>query len=1069
MRTAPWRCGGIGRKTPCWSGGQPCLPRARSRCRSALAIPALARSACEASSTGVSGRVWGAGSGQRVRGQPVHPQQPVDVAGQRRRLNRLTDANAGAGRSFAGIVDLAGREAELGSLAAQLDEVAAGTGRLLGLVGEAGIGKTRLAEEAVRQAGQRGFVILAGRTPPREMGVAYGPIVEALTDHLRSLDIVARAATTNGLPELATLLGALVPGRAEPLADVELEQARLFEAVARLLERLQENAPVLLFVDDAHEADTASLALLHYLCRRLDRQRVLTLLTYRSDAESLRSLRELHTTMRRQGRFQEVTLEPLRRNDVADLVTRRLGGPPAGTLLDLLEARAGGVPLFAETLLEGLRDSGALISLDGAWSLARDVDPDVPALARDVILRPLDRLASGDRELADLLAVAGEPVAHEHLSRLAGIDGDRLSAMIGRLRAAGLVDEAVAGGRVAYRLHHPLIAEVAIAELGEAKRRRLHAVFVGILEDEGAVDLQRLARHYRGAASEVDAERARQVLAAAGEQALLMHANREAVRHLSAALELHRADGRADGVGSVLAQLGDALERIGEHAAAVGVWEEALAAAAAAGAVLDAGRLHRRLAEAEWQRGRLAEMRSHLRAGLSILSDRPPSRELTELRLTQVWLFTWLQDFEAAEGAVTALADLAVRLDSPTATVEALLAEARLRLARLQPEAAVACAERAVVAAEEAGDPLLSWHAHNVSILCQAWDGDHRVIRELASSLLTLARELGVPAFEVRSCAMMAVADFFSGDWASADAWISTVLQRAPLVGQPRTAVLSVAVAAILASHRGELGEVERVLVGVVEEYGRLEHDVALQMLLVPAEMQLALVQDRVDDAVALAEDTLPRIHGFGGWLFLSAGQAYVRAGRFADALALVPRIPEMAASPRSFMAAEARRIEGLARAGLGSMEQALACLVDASEMCADLEAPFFAARARLDWGRLHGGPAGVTAVKACLEVFERLGARIYVEETHQALCDLGEQPPRRRRTGPGKLSPREHEVACLAAQGLTSTEIAERLVISPHTARTHLKRIHERLGVSTRAELTRHVIDAGWLTDAPS
>jgi predicted ATPase len=222
-----------------------------------------------------------------------------------RRLNRPTDANAS--EAFVrGHRDLAGREAELGSSAAVLDEVAVGTSHLVGVVGEAGIGKTRFAHEAVELAEQRGFVTVAGRAPPRETAVAYAPIVEAFTDHLRSLDIVARAATTNGLPELATLFGSLVPGQGEPLADVELEQARLFEAVTRLLERIQDDAPILLFVDDAHEADTASLALLHYLCRRLDRQRVLTLLTYRSDAESLRPLRELRTTMRRQGRLEEI-------------------------------------------------------------------------------------------------------------------------------------------------------------------------------------------------------------------------------------------------------------------------------------------------------------------------------------------------------------------------------------------------------------------------------------------------------------------------------------------------------------------------------------------------------------------------------------------------------------------------------------------------------------------------------------------------------------------------------------------------------------------------------------------
>jgi DNA-binding CsgD family transcriptional regulator len=107
--------------------------------------------------------------------------------------------------------------------------------------------------------------------------------------------------------------------------------------------------------------------------------------------------------------------------------------------------------------------------------------------------------------------------------------------------------------------------------------------------------------------------------------------------------------------------------------------------------------------------------------------------------------------------------------------------------------------------------------------------------------------------------------------------------------------------------------------------------------------------------------------------------------------------------------------------------------------------------------------------VRASLAVFEELGAGPWVEVAREALRTLGETPTRRRRANKGELSAREREVACLAAEGLTAAQIAERLIISPHTVRTHLKRIHERLGVTSRAELTRHVIDAGWLTDVPS
>lgn len=288
---------------------------------------------------------------------------------------------------------LVGRRTQLSSVAAALDDAATGAGCVVGVAGEPGIGKTRLARSVIELAAARGFTVLSGHTPVREMGVAYAPLLEALGGHLRSLDNVGRAALTSGLSELGLLLGSLVVGRPEPLADPALEQARLFEAVARLVDRLQQQSPMLLFVDDVHEADAASIALLGSVCRRLSGQRVLALLTYRSDADSRRSLHDLRVALRRQALLQEVTLEPLPRQALAELAAAQLGGRPSEALLDMLEARAGGVPLFAHTLLAGLRDAGQLEAAGGRWTPSPGAETHLPSLARDVILGPLSASA----------------------------------------------------------------------------------------------------------------------------------------------------------------------------------------------------------------------------------------------------------------------------------------------------------------------------------------------------------------------------------------------------------------------------------------------------------------------------------------------------------------------------------------------------------------------------------------------------------------------------------------------------------------------------------------------------
>jgi DNA-binding NarL/FixJ family response regulator len=137
------------------------------------------------------------------------------------------------------------------------------------------------------------------------------------------------------------------------------------------------------------------------------------------------------------------------------------------------------------------------------------------------------------------------------------------------------------------------------------------------------------------------------------------------------------------------------------------------------------------------------------------------------------------------------------------------------------------------------------------------------------------------------------------------------------------------------------------------------------------------------------------------------------------------------------------------------------------------LEMPFEAARARLDGAALApaaDAAAAVAAAQDSLAVFERLGARRYADRARRLLHELGARPPAGRRPRPrgSRLSSRELEVARLVAEGLRTAEIAERLVLSPRTVTTHLDRIYARLGITSRAALARHVVEAGLLAADP-
>jgi predicted ATPase len=189
---------------------------------------------------------------------------------------------------------LVGRADELRRLDDALGRVAAGQGCARFLIGEAGIGKTRLARELLARARARGFRVLEARAYPLDGGLAYALFVDAFGPYLRGLDPVRQSTLVSGLNYLGRLFGHLRLPPPEPLGDAALEKTRLFEAVARLVERMATEEALVLFFDDLNWADPASLELLHYLARGLASQSILLLGAYRAEeAEAARGLRRI--------------------------------------------------------------------------------------------------------------------------------------------------------------------------------------------------------------------------------------------------------------------------------------------------------------------------------------------------------------------------------------------------------------------------------------------------------------------------------------------------------------------------------------------------------------------------------------------------------------------------------------------------------------------------------------------------------------------------------------------------------------------------------------------------------
>jgi len=968
---------------------------------------------------------------------------------------------------------LVGRGTELQWLEDVLVRTADGHGGAVFLAGETGIGKTRLAHEALGLARARGFLGLEGRAYPLEGGLAYALILDALGPVLRGLEPIRRARLAEGLLDLGRLFADLHLSEPEALGDPALEKTRLFDAVARLLERLARESPVVLFLDDLHWADTASIELLHYLARRSAGQRLLLLGTYReAEVDAARGLRTLISSLRRSGLAEERAVLRLTPAEVADLVRGILGGEVAPELLAAVDARSGGVPLFIAALIQASRDSEQITQMGRVWTLASPTVTDLPASIRDTIAERLERLEPLERQVLDLIAVRGEAMAFSMLQAMTMVSEQELLTPLQRLWVAGLVEEEPGGQDVAYSLTHPLIGEVAYGELSVMARRRAHASFVGALEQLRPDDLEHLAYHYQAAGPEVDQDRALAILLAAGERASAAYANDQAARHFGAALTLVREGRRMDLLPWLLERLGEAWDRVGEGGVATAVWTEALDHYQQARDVLAEARLRRLVAMAEWDRGNFDAAQAHLNCGLETLAGREPSAETADLLHARTIILGRLGHYDQFAETAQVLVSVAERLGSAKVMAEAHLARASALMGSLDLLAAREEARCALAAAERASESFLAQRAHDQLHLIAYTLGEPVTMRHHCEASLALAQRLGAATLELFPRIRLAVADLLLGNWEEA-VWASAeIVAMARRLGARRGLAGALSVQALIQVHRGNLKEAGTA---ISEAYGVFGGDATVDRnifdYVAAVQLMLALEQGK-QDAIMTAADRVRRMGAGGGVQFLVPAllaEAEVATGSPEQAISRAEELVVKAPRGNVYTAALASRVEGLARRSLGQWLAAMACLERASAHFTAAEMPFETARAQLERAVLAAvtDPAGgAAAAQETLAVFERLGARRYIGQTRRLLNQLGVRPPRPRRPPSlaAPLSPRELEIVRLVAEDLTNAEIAERLFISRRTVTTHLDRIYARLDIHSRAALVRYAFEAGVL-----
>jgi DNA-binding SARP family transcriptional activator len=520
---------------------------------------------------------------------------------------------------------LVGRGKELSELQGAWQRAAGGRGGLLLLVGEAGIGKSRLVAELAETARAGGARCLSGRCFEASASQPYGPIIEALRAAAATEDLAGLGLGEVWLRELARLVPELATGLPRgdnaPLDGLR-DRERLFESVRLLVAALAARGPLLIVLEDLHWADETSLSLLGSLTRHLAGLPVLLLGTYRAEelgAESRRLLRALAATGRRLG------LGPLSATDTAALVGQLAnGGAPPERFGRRLHEATGGNPLFVVETVRALVDQGTLALQDGQWTTPSTAAADayaalpVPDSVGLIIDARLDRLPDDARTLLEAAAVLRRDFAFDLVHAAAAVPAPAALDALDVLVEQGLLREhsELAGPEARYDFSHALVREQVYQGLLGARRQYLHRQAAGLLESSLPVAADRVAYHYlRGGVR----DRACAWSLRAGDAALRVYAFENGRFHYDSARELAVTPAEAY---HALAGLGDAEVGLGRPDAAIASFRAALASAPDAGARAE---LLRRIGRAHERQGAFDQALAAYGEARRLLPGRPDS------------------------------------------------------------------------------------------------------------------------------------------------------------------------------------------------------------------------------------------------------------------------------------------------------------------------------------------------------------------------------------------------------------------------------------------------------------
>jgi DNA-binding CsgD family transcriptional regulator len=919
---------------------------------------------------------------------------------------------------------LLGRERELAAIGRVIDAAREGSGGLVVVEGPAGIGKTRLLDEAVRAASAAGVGVLGARGSEFEVEIGFGVARQLFEPMLRAASARERRRLLDGVARVGARALGLVAG--EPPVD----RFAAVHGLYWLCANRAEDSPLVVAVDDVQWADDPSLAWLGYLARRVgDLQLVLVLGLRSGDPGGERS--GLAQLVRDRG-AQRLVLGPLSAAAVGEIVRGRLDEGAEESFCAAVSELSGGNPLFVRELLAAAREQGLPASRESVAAL----ELIAPAAVGSSVLARLGRLGAESVALARSVAVLGAGAEVVLAARLAG-----LGPVVAELTADRLAAAQILAPLRPLEFFHPLIGAAVLEDMAPGARRVAHRRAAALLEEGGEGSPARVAAHLLACGPAGDRWVVQRLADAAGE-ALERGAPEIAAAYVRRALT--EPPGEAERP-ALLLSLGIAEGRAGQPDA-IAHLEQALAAAGSDHRVLIGASA--RLARAYYYADRAERAVVVLERTLATVGETDPA---LALRLEAAAALIGMMDERTAPAAVRRAEGLRGRLSTlaePPVDLLVLLAHHAARANRAAE--AQELAERAL-ACEGYPPPLAISGATIATLLVlECYDALERVCEDM----LEVARRRSALRELAHISIHRAWASYERGALADAEADARWALEHAD--GVNRLHAVTEFVKVLI--ERDELQAAEDVLEQSDDPRASRSNETA-RFLFARGRLHGAQgrLQEARDDFLECGQRCmrLELVTGLGAPWRGEAALVSWALGETREARRFAREQLELArAFGRPWTLGISLRACGLVEGGQPGLE----LLEEAVKTLERSQSPLELARALCDYGaalrRAGRRLQARSELERALDLAHRCGARRIAGRARAELIAAGAKPRRDAITGRDALTPAELRVARLAAEGLTNREIAQALFITTKTAKGHLSRVYHKLGITRRGEL---------------